>query len=346
MLENFQLNNDDRFSDQSVQCSIGKLEINIDRLDMNNKELGLESVVLKDSRLLYVQSDTQDQSIKETGAAIKLTNENQLSDGPDWKIRLEKLALKNSEVSYHDYNHQPQPQGMDSRHLEIEQINSVIKQIRIEEFKFGTSRTNLKSACLKISKYNDIFTDEINILGNGAISGWESIYTLHTDSFHLFVMTENAAFASFLPVDIKSENLDMPPDISLDLNLNGSLESLAGGILIQSNWGGLSCLVSPGTGTKENAIHFISVLEIENIQLGHFPGDPDLGTLDAKLELNGQGNDPDNLVYHVKGLIKNIDYAGFVYQDLILDAEYDDPDLYFNLSGKQPAYSEYCRWLC
>ena len=181
------------------------------------------------------------------------------------------------------------------------------------------------------------------------VEGWLEDY-LHPSAWHLQMHRIQLSDASIdflskaipgLPTEVtRLDGLQMLGHFDKDHNglisLNSNILSGAGNIDLQ--------------GTMDHQQHFDCQLQTDELNLRQLLDASDLGSLAARLSLNGNLTPQSSLLtslkdLHAEGSVSHFDYKGYPYQNIRIDGNYvgnalsgavsiDDPNVRFDLTGQ------------
>jgi hypothetical protein len=131
-----------------LRVDLGKLLIEINRLDIKNKQAEIEHILLSNSHAIYTLNkkviivDTLSKKIRENENAATNTKTN-------WKLIVAKLNLENNSVGYNNMNELKLKNGMDFNHLTLYNTTIKAKNIYATPQKIAVALTemNLKEKC-------------------------------------------------------------------------------------------------------------------------------------------------------------------------------------------------------
>ena len=223
----------------------GKLELSVNKIDLNNQLLDFDSFDLKNLKgnLRLGVNDKQLITPNLDSTAIAQTG---------WKVKLNTVDLQNIALKYDDMHFKPFPKGIDYRHLDLDKLNfkaeklyysndtisGKIKSLAVNE-KSGLQIQQLKTVFFygpKKAHLTDLYLKTPQtLLQNNIKVGYTSIATLQTDIENITLdanlnhtkigFKDILLFAPFLQ---KDNPFKSNPNAVLSLNtrLNGKIKDL------------------------------------------------------------------------------------------------------------------------
>ena len=182
--------------------------------------------------------------------------------------------------------------------------------------------------------------DDIAIIGSGEIRDWKNRYPLWHISVDDLSLSDKTV--DFLTKTITS----IPPMVRRlgNLHLKGTFNGDANGtVAAQSN-------VSSGIGdvkidlTLHNNRQFLGTVETEGLDLRQLLDNEQIGQLATNIRLEGEIPSPQHLRLKAEGTVSQLEYNGYNYKNITLDATYsnqgiaghidiDDPNITANIEG-------------
>lgn len=181
----------------------------------------------------------------------------------------------------------------------------------------------------------------IDIRAKGFLHQWDEtpVWQLHLDRLKL--TAESIGFAK----EQLEGKIDLPEQITKLGNISMTGEAEGEGTSVNAEAHLLSDVGSlEMTAEMNQQRQFSGHLETEDLQLGQLLNDQQLGEAAMKLDFNGVLHADNKPEANVSGVISHIDYHGYQYQNIELDASYlpqeihgivsiDDPNIRLNVDG-------------
>lgn len=137
-----------RIKKTDLRVDLGNLLVEINKLDLKNKQAEIENISLSKSNAIY----TLNKKIEIADTLSKTITENEIASTdtkPKWKLIVEKLNLENNSVGYNNMNELILKNGMDFNHLTL--YNTTIKAKNIyatpQRITVALTEMNLKEKC-------------------------------------------------------------------------------------------------------------------------------------------------------------------------------------------------------
>ena len=183
--------------------------------------------------------------------------------------------------------------------------------------------------------------DDIAIIGSGDIKDWKNRYPL----WHL---TLDDLSLSDKTVDFMTKTItDIPPMVRRlgNLHLKGSFNGDTNGTIAALS------TVSTGIGdvnldlTLRNNRQFLGTIVTEGLNLRQLLDNEQIGQLATNIRLEGEAPDKQQLKLKAEGTVSQLEYNGYNYQNITLNATYsnqgiagqidiDDPNITANIEGE------------
>lgn len=152
---------DYRASEMSTQMDLGKLLVEMDKIDLKNQKVGIKSITLNDTRAALELAKPKTvakavaQTVKKLDTIVTAPNSNK-----GWAINLAKLSLENDNIQFDNNAAKPIIKGLDFNHMNIRDLNSEISNFLYNpdtiSGKISSLTFNEKSG-LQIKKFQTAF---------------------------------------------------------------------------------------------------------------------------------------------------------------------------------------------
>lgn len=189
----------------NTQIDLGKLLLQVDKIDIANQDLLFKSLELSDTKALLGLGKVAKQAIENTGE--KITNEAEKG----WTVRLNDLSLKNNDIKFDDLNQKRLPRGIDFMHLDIKNLNGHAQNVYYDPKKMSGRVTQLS-----MTEKSGL---DLKQLRGDFLYGDKQMYL-----DKMYVQTSRSVLKNKVKLSYNSlESLvENPGNIGLDINLQGS----------------------------------------------------------------------------------------------------------------------------
>ncbi|MBR9998272.1 MAG: translocation/assembly module TamB domain-containing protein [Cyclobacteriaceae bacterium] len=207
----------------------------------------------------------------------------------------------------------------------------------IAEPKIIDLKTSLVMEDQRVTLENlDLSAEGIALSAKGTFSGLEDLDGMNMEDVQVRLETSRGGLESVVPSRFLPDSLTLPDQLSLDLAVEGSMDDFSADVNFSSNLGAFAVHINQDS-LPSGGFRMDSRIGLKKVQLGRILNDPRLGIADADISLSGNGMELMKAAYQLRGTINRFDYSGYAYEDIMMEASYDDPDLKINISADQPA---------
>jgi len=147
----------------------------------------------------------------------------------------------------------------------------------------------------------------------------------------MWVSTSANDVKQILGDSIIPSNITMPGKLKLIGSLQGGLDSAAYDLALQTSLGNVEFSGSTEM-LKDSTLTYDVKTVANNVNIGSIIQNQQLGYLSTTLKISGKGIKPEQLNSKVKGSIDSIEYNGYTYKELMVEAEMTDKKLTTGLS--------------
>ncbi|HEY5744590.1 MAG TPA: translocation/assembly module TamB domain-containing protein [Chryseolinea sp.] len=189
---------------QMVHLNLGKLLLEIEKMDLENQDIAIDKLSLSDTFLAYHQAAT-----KTSGQTPPQSESKDTTVAKPWNITLGTLELANDNVQYHNFREPFLEKGMDFNHLWVTRLHVNAKDLKYAGNTIGGNLQNLslqEKSGFGVTTFKTVFalTDQSLSVKDFYFQSPESQIALNA----------KAQFASLASLD------KTYPDARIDLNLN------------------------------------------------------------------------------------------------------------------------------
>jgi translocation and assembly module TamB len=189
---------------QMVHVNLGKLLLEIEKMDLENQDIAIDKFSLSDTFLAYHRAAT-----KTSGQTPPKSEPTDTTAAKPWNVTLETLELVNDNVQYHNFREPFLQKGMDFNHLWITRLHVNAEDLKYAGNTIGGNLQNLslqEKSGFGVTAFKTIFalTDQSLRVKDFYFQSPESQIALNA----------KAQFASLASLD------KTYPDARVDLNLN------------------------------------------------------------------------------------------------------------------------------
>jgi hypothetical protein len=115
---------DYRSNTMSTQVGLGKLLVEIDKIDLKNQNVGIKNIELADTKASLAFS--QPQSVKKTVVKVVKKLDTLVASpqsGKGWRVTLGKISFSNDNIKFDNNAQKPIAKGLDFGHMNIHDLN-------------------------------------------------------------------------------------------------------------------------------------------------------------------------------------------------------------------------------
>lgn len=196
---------DYRSSTMTTQVGLGKLLIEMDKIDLKNQNVGIKSIELSDTKASLAFA--QPESVKKTVVKVVKKLDTLVASpqsGKGWRAKLGKIGFSNDNIKFDNNAQKPIAKGLDFGHMDIRNLNADAENIaytpdtisgKINTFTFSEkSGLNIKKFHTsflygpKSAYLNDLLVETPQtLLQNQVQVSYPSIASLSTNPGQLFI---------------------------------------------------------------------------------------------------------------------------------------------------------------
>lgn len=145
-LRQIRANYQDEVEKMEATAFLGAFKTAINEVDLGKEIVNIELVELTDGQVQYAILEKDSSSfLKKTPPtatdpkAVDSLAQNIPFELPDisWNINVQKIKIANTDIAYNDYNVAPIPKGLDYSHLDIQEANIDIENLKFNNFTGG-----------------------------------------------------------------------------------------------------------------------------------------------------------------------------------------------------------------
>lgn len=193
--------------------------------------------------------------------------------------------------------------------------NEYIRKLATHRFS-GEIKAAGKLTEVNLSKFLVNWGENTNIQTNGAFQNL-------TDPEQLYADIENFTFHSTRSdilqfVSEKDLGISIPNYIDLKTQLNGKLDDFSTITQLAFPEGKVKI---DGNFKNQNQISFAADVDVSNLKLGKILKNPNIGTLDFKLQASGNGDNINNLNAELSSQFSKLEFSGYDFSALRLDGK-------------------------
>lgn len=215
-LEDIRVSYLSRPAEQRIELALGESELVADNIDLKNAHVDLESFMLRDTEVKYVQEkykpvDSLAVNPAETVEELDESVEETAGQPMDWVVTLGELDVADLDLLFNNANAPEQPQGIDYDHLLVTDV-----VLDAEDILFSTNRIrmDLNQFTLQEQSGFQIQNFNANIVVDSTSASLANL-DLKTGSSHL----QNDLSLTYPSLEALTEN---PGQVGVDLDINNS----------------------------------------------------------------------------------------------------------------------------
>ncbi len=179
-----------------------------------------------------------------------------------------------------------------------------------------------------------------SVKASGTIAGLPDPDKITTNLVITEFSTTDTDLGRIIPEGLIPPEIELPSTISLKGSIKGNyLEKLDIDAVLQTDMGSISAKGYIKNSTDPKKVEYNLKGSISGFNAGKFLRRTDIGLISLKFDMQGKGFEPSSITGKYAVNLQSLDYAGFTYKNINLNARADNGIIQIQAGSKEDAYA-------